>query len=136
MKLLCLGIGFGYVFYMCNGFLTLTPQKKPYNQLFNTRIYLAHLGMAIVLAALGFWYFQNVIFQTASCFVPIVFLVNFFVGDSLVKLMTRRHLIIADRWDKKPPNYKWYVDGLMSILIIVISLCSPFILTAYLKPSI
>ena len=134
MKILCLAIGFGYVFYMCNGFLTLTPQKKPYNALFDTRVYLSHLGLAIVLAIFGFWYFRSAGFQRASCFVPTVFLVSFFIADNLVKLVTSRHLIIADRWDNKPPNYKWYIDGLMSILLISVSLCSPFALEQYFRP--
>ena len=121
---------------MCNGFLTLSPRKKPYNALFDIKIYLSHLGLAIVLAAFGFWYFHNAGIQAASCFVPTAFLFSFLIGDSLVKLMTGRHLIIADRWDKKPPSYKWYIDGLMSILIVSISLCSPFVLADYLQPRI
>jgi hypothetical protein len=119
---------------MCNGFLTLTPRKKPYNALFDKKVYLAHLGMAVVLAAFAFWYFQNAALNIAFCFVPAVFLVVFLIADSLVKLMTGRHLMIADRWDRKPLSYKWYVDGLMSILIITFSLCSPFVLAAYFGP--
>ncbi|MCI1186543.1 hypothetical protein MON38_03875 [Hymenobacter sp. DH14] len=133
MKILCLAIGFGYVFYMCNGFLTSTPRKKPYNALFDTKVYLAHLSLAIVLAVFGFWYFRNAGFQTASFFVPTIFLTGFFMADTLVKLIAGRHLIIADRWDKKPPSYKWYIDGLMSILLIIGSLCSPFILEQYFQ---
>ncbi|SNC75038.1 hypothetical protein SAMN06265337_2673 [Hymenobacter gelipurpurascens] len=133
MKILCISIGFGYVFYMCNGFLTLNPRKKPYNVLFDKRIYLVHLGLSIVLAAFGFWYFYDAELQTVSCFVPAIFLIAFFVADSFVKLLTGRHLIIADRWDSKPPNYKWYIDGLLSILILSTSLCFPFVLATYLQ---
>ncbi|MBF9219932.1 hypothetical protein [Hymenobacter ruricola] len=133
MEILCVAIGFGYVFYMCNGFLTLTPKKKPYNALFDTKVYLTHLGLALVLAVFGFWYFRNAGFQTASFFVPAVFLVIFLIADNLVQLITGRHLIIADRWDSKPPSYNWYIDGLMSILLLTVSLCSPFVLEQYFR---
>lgn len=117
-------IVFIYICLMTFG-LSLHPERKYYNKLFDFNTYLFHFITSLAISAYGIYYCLNVNGSGAFFFAPSFFLILFLLLDKLTKLIINRHIIIATRWDYKPSFYKWYLDGLFSILLFSI----PFLLS-------
>jgi hypothetical protein len=109
-------IGVGYVFFMVYG-NSLHPHRKYYNRLFERNIYFLHLFVAFLVALVGLYLSIRVDARHSMLLAPVVFLIEFRIIDVLVQKLTGRRIIISDRWDSKPKNYRWYIDGICSFLL-------------------
>ncbi len=116
--------GLGYVFYSTYGLWTLEPKKKFYNRLLLAGTYFPHLVINTIISTIGFYRCNNINPKEAFIFAPLLFLTILPIVNWVVRLLTGRNLIIATRWDRKPKNHKWYIDGLASIILVAVPLIS------------
>jgi hypothetical protein len=115
-------LGCSYVYYMTYGF-SLIPRRKPYNKLFDAKKYLIHLLGSGLVSITGLYLCLSGL-PTTGAFMPIIFLLTFLIVDTVVQVLTGRHIIIATRWDYRPAAYKWYVDGLLGFAVFAIPVLS------------
>ena len=126
-------IGGGYVFYMW-GTVASTTKHKSYNTLFNSKTYLNHLAFSVALSGFGLYRCLTIDHRSTWFSAPTIFLIAFFVSDKVVCCLTGRHIIMASRYDYKPPHYRWYIDAPFSILIVSAALVIPGMLMSYFRP--
>ena len=121
-----------YIFYMALG-VGHVPLKKPYNKLFDNKTFLIHLSINLLITLIAVsrslsGYYREIFFMA-----PLLFLVLLRLCNSLVRAITGRNVLFVARGDTRPTYYKWYVDGLVGVLIIVIPLCSCGYLMNYFR---
>ena len=116
-------LGFSYIFYCAYGFET-KPDKKFYNKLFIRQTFLTHFLATFGLLCYGYYRCSNGHYQETFYFAPFIFLIVLVLFNWLTKIATKRNIIISTRWDSKPPQYKWYIDGFFSFLIVIIPIIS------------
>jgi len=116
-------LGFSYIFYCAYGFET-KPAKKFYNKLLYRQTFLAHSIATLGLFGYGYYRCSNGHYQETFYFAPFIFLIGLVFFNWLTTVATERNIIISTRWDSKPPQYKWYIDGLFSFLIVFIPIVS------------
>ncbi|TWI85331.1 hypothetical protein IQ13_0491 [Lacibacter cauensis] len=116
-------LGFGYIIYCAYGFDT-NPNKKFYHKLFVRQTFLTHLVAALGLFCYGYYRCNNGHYQETFYFAPLIFLIALMFFNWLTRLATDRNILISTRWDSRPPQYKWYIDGFFSFLIVLIPILS------------
>jgi hypothetical protein len=119
-------LGFSYIFYCAFGFET-KPSKKFYNKLFVRDTFITHFIATLGLFGYGYFRCSNGHYDETFYFAPFLFLITLVFFNWLTKIATDRNILISTRWDSKPPQYKWYIDGFFSFLIVLI----PIILCGY-----
>jgi hypothetical protein len=117
-------VGMGYLFYCAYGF-ELDPHKKFYNKLFSQHTFIIHFLVTFIIFCFGYYRCSYGKFQETFYFTPFIFLITLVFFNWLTRLILNRNIIISSRWDSKPPEYKWYIDGFFSYLVILMSILFP-----------
>lgn len=126
MVLVTVLYGFGYIAYATYG-LQDVPSKKYYNKLLHFRVALRDFIICSAVAIWGYVRIQSGITNETFVFAPIIFIPSLLLANSIVKVTTKRNIIIATRWDAMPEDYKWHVDGIMTIILLT----TPLIICGY-----
>lgn len=113
--------GVGYIFYSSISFQS-DYRKKFYYRLFNNRLYFAHLLFTFLVACFGLFRCSQGFYQETFFIAPFLFLLLLRLLDLLVIALSERHIIISTRHDDRPENYEWYIDGILSVIIIAFPL--------------
>ena len=61
-------------------------------------------------------------------FIPILFLIVFRLLDLIVMKSQGRHILIVTKGDQMPPEYKWWIDGVFSVLSVIV----PFLISIFI----
>jgi len=119
--------GLGYISFIFMAF-SFDPKKKYYHRLFKPGTYLFHLTLCFLVAVFG--YYRITVFDSREvCFLmPLAFIIIFRVFDFIVVKVEGRHILVVTRGDKKPNEYKWWIDGTFTLLSAII----PFLLSLVL----
>ena len=116
-------LGFSYIFYCAYGFET-NPSKKFYNKLFVRHTFMTHFIATLGIFSYGYFRCSNGHYEETFYFAPFLFLIALLFFNWLTKIATDRNILISTKWDLKLPQYKWYIDGLFSFLIVFIPIIS------------
>ncbi|WP_148661166.1 hypothetical protein [Flavisolibacter tropicus] len=98
---------------------SLDPKKKYYNRLFERKTYIFHLALGCMLSILGFYRIKYINFQEVGYFMPLLFLLFFRLFDWVVLKMQGRHILVVTKGDRVPSDYKWWTDGLFTLLSMI-----------------
>ena len=119
-------LGFGYIFYCAYGFES-KPKRKFYHKLFLKKTFWIHFIATLGLFVFGFYRCKKGHYKETFYFAPFIFLIILIFFNWLTRIAIKRDILISTRWDSKPSNYKWYIDGIFSFLIVLI----PFLFCGY-----
>jgi hypothetical protein len=109
--------GLGYIFYATISFHS-DYEKKFYYKLFDKQTFLLNLIITFLIAYFGLYRCKEGYFRETFFMAPFLFLITLRLLDLLSLAFNKRHVIIATRHDDRPEYYKWYIDGLLSVLIV------------------
>ena len=112
-------VSFGYIFYAAASFET-DPKKKFYNRLLSNQTFAMHFILSAFVCYYGYYRSVNGHYQEIFYVAPFLFLIFLRFFNWLTKYSTDRNILIASKWDYKPDEYKWYIDGLFTIFIIAL----------------
>ena len=132
MVLLTVLYGFGYIAYSTYGFQD-NPKKKYYNRLLKFDTAFRDFFVCSLIGVWGYFRIQSDITNETFVFAPIIFIPLLLLANSIVLLTMKRNIIIATRWDTKPDEWKWYVDGVISTILVTIPLIASGYFMNYLK---
>jgi hypothetical protein len=111
--------GLGYIFYSSISFQS-NYQKKFYYKLFDKQTFVIHLLVTFLIAWFGFYRCKQGYFRETFFIAPFLFLLTLRLFDLLSLTINKRHVIIATRYDDRPKYYRWYTDGILSIVIVAL----------------
>ena len=115
--------GLGYIFFMYFILRKSYPHKSYYN-IFNNKIFLVHFIINIIIAAVAFYRCSLGNYKEAFFIAPLLFLIIFWILNQVTKILLKRDVIILTRGDSIPQNYNWFVDTPITILILILPLCT------------
>ena len=118
-------IGAGYVLNATIGLFEDNPEDRLYNRLLSGGLYFRHLLWASVLLIFGVYRIYEGNDRDVWAISPFIFLVLLRPINSIVKAGTGRNILIYTRWEKRPDNYSFFLDGITGFFLIVIPLVVP-----------
>ena len=124
-------IGIGYVFYAM-AWLVDKPANRFYNKLLKRKVYLLHIFIFFCLFLFGVYRIRYVNAREALYMAPFFFLIFLRFFNSIVKKIAGRNIYIITKSDVRPVKYKWYLDGILSVLLLAL----PFIICGYISNKI
>lgn len=117
--------GIGYVWYSTLGFFEDKPTDRLYNRLLSGKLYYQHLIVASILLVAGFYRVSKGHYGDVWAMSPFLFLILLRPINLLVKTLTGRNIFVYTRWDKRPDDYRFIIDGVLGILLITIPIITP-----------
>jgi hypothetical protein len=125
-------VSWSYSFYAV-AFSGRRPAKKYYQKILQPANYFWHLAGASMLS-MGAYYlakwkseFYIVLFS------PLFFLLVLQLCNGITRAMYGRNVILLYRGDVKPKEFKWYVDGMLSIVCLVAPIVFPALFINYFR---
>jgi hypothetical protein len=130
--MISIAMGIGYMILMLMAF-SLNPEKKYYHQLFKLPVYLFHIALAAIPASYGVTRLKHDDFGAEGYLLPLLFLIVFRLADLVVVMSQGRHILVVTRGDDKPASYKWWVDGILSVLSVIVPFLLALLISTFLQ---
>ncbi len=111
-----------YIFYAAIGFNSYYKRKLYFRLLLRKRLYSLHLSIALLTAGWALYYCCHGYAQCSFLVAPAVFLLLLKCMDLLVLCCMKRHILLIYRDNFRPAAYRWYLDGILSMLVLMLPL--------------
>jgi hypothetical protein len=125
-------VSWSYSFYAII-FSGESPAKKYYQKILQPANYFWHLAGASLLSMGAYWLAKwksefYIILLSPLCFLLVLQLCNW-----ITRAMYGRNVILLYRGEVKPKEYKWYIDGMLSVVCLGAPMFLPFVFINYFK---
>jgi hypothetical protein len=109
------------------------PEKKYYQRILQPANYLWHFAGASLVALVAYYLakLQDEIYIFLSA--PLCFLLVLQFSNGITRVLYGRNVILLYRGDEKPKEYKWYIDGMLSIACLMAPFFSPFLFLNFFR---
>lgn len=125
-------VSWSYILYAI-AFSGKRPAKKYYQKILQPANYFWHLAGASSLAMIAFYLAKRVDEFYVMLFSPLCFLLVLQLSNWITRTLYGRNVILLFRGDAKPKEYKWYVDGMLGALCLLVPILLPSLFFDYFK---
>lgn len=122
-------LNFAYVYYLV--MWGDRPEKKFYHKLLEPNTFAIHLSATGILAIIGILLGRRYDQLYAMLIAPMAGILLLFTLNWMVKTALGRNMLLRYRGDRNPREFIWYVDGILSIVVIMANVFMPILLMHY-----